>query len=141
MVALFRLGHELLVVGELGLGAEGGTADAGQHGVVAVGLPVGTGDGAQLERLERLGVGEVRADAHVDVLALLVESDARVFGQIGDVLDLVLLAAFLHELDGLLARELEGLDLEVLLADLLHLGFDGREVFHRQPSASPRSMS
>ena len=72
----------------------------------------------------------MRADAHVDVLALLVEGDARIFGQVGDVLDLVLLAALLHELDGFFARELEGLDLEVLLGDLFHLGFDGREVFH-----------
>ena len=44
------------------------------------------------------------------------------------MLDLVLLAALLHEGDGLGARQLKGLELEVLLDDLLHLGLDGGQV-------------
>ena len=44
------------------------------------------------------------------------------------MLDLVLLAALLHELDGLGARQLEGRELEVLLHDLLHLVLDGGQV-------------
>ena len=70
----------------------------------------------------------MRADAHVDVVTLLEEGDPSVFGQVADVLDLVLLAALLHEGDGLLARELEHLEFEVLLGDLLHLGLDGGQV-------------
>ena len=70
----------------------------------------------------------MRAHAHVDVLALLVEGDAGVLGKVADVLDLVLLAALLHEGDGLGARKLEDGELEVLLHDLLHLRLDGREV-------------
>jgi len=44
------------------------------------------------------------------------------------VLDLVLLTALPHVLEGLGARKLVGLELEVLLADLLHLGLDRGEV-------------
>ena len=44
------------------------------------------------------------------------------------MLDLVLLAALLHELDSLGARELEDGELEVLLGDLLHLRLDGGKV-------------
>ena len=68
------------------------------------------------------------ADAHVDVVALLVEGDAGVVVQVADVLDLVLLAALLHKGDGLGAGLLEHGELEVLLDDLLHLGLDRGEV-------------
>ena len=44
------------------------------------------------------------------------------------MLDLVLLAALLHERDGLIAGKLEGLELQVLLDDLLHLGLDGGQI-------------
>ena len=47
---------------------------------------------------------------------------------VADVLDLVLLAALLHEGDGLLAGKLEGAELEVLLDDLLHLGLDRGQI-------------
>ena len=128
MVALLGLLEQAQVLVELLLRGEGGAVHAGEHLVVLVALPVGAGDARELEGLERLGVGEVRAHAHVDVLALLIEGDAGVLGKVADVLDLVLLAALLHEGDGLLARELEDRELEVLLHDLLHLRLDGREV-------------
>ena len=48
--------------------------------------------------------------------------------QVVDVLRLVELAAIFHELLRLVARKLEGLELEVLLHDLLHLGLDLGEV-------------
>ena len=128
MVALLGLLEQAHVLVELVLGGKGDAVDAREHLVVLVALPVGAGDARELEGLQGLGVGEVRADAHVDVLALLVEGDAGVLGKIADVLHLVLLAALLHEGDGLLAGKLEGGELEVLLADLLHLGLDGGEV-------------
>ena len=128
VVALLGLLEQAQVLVELVLGGEGGAVHADEHLVVLVALPVGAGDARELEGLERLGVGEVRAHAHVDVLALLVEGDARVLGQVADVLDLVLLAALLHEGDGLGPRKLEDGELEVLLHDLLHLGLDRGEV-------------
>ena len=48
--------------------------------------------------------------------------------QVADVLDFVLLAALLHERNGLLARKLKDGELEVLFYDLLHLGLDRGEV-------------
>ena len=128
VVALSGLGQLLQVLVELGLRGEGGAVDAGEHLVFGVVLPVGAGDGKQLESLEGLGVTKVRAGAHVDVLALGEEADLGVFGQVGDVLDLVALATLLHEGDGLLAGQDGGLDREVLLHDLAHLGLDGGEV-------------
>ena len=68
-------------------------------------------------------------NAHVNVVALLVEGDARIVGQIADVLNLVLLVALLHELDGLFARKLERREFQVLFHDLLHFGFNRGEVF------------
>ena len=131
VVALLGLREQGEVLVHLLLVAEGDAVDAGEHLVLAVALPVRARDARQLERLERLRIQDVRAHAHVHVLALLVERDARVLGKVADVLDLVLLAALLHVLDGLRARELVRLELEVLLADLAHLVLDGREVVLR----------
>ena len=71
----------------------------------------------------------MRADAHVDVVALLIEGDDGVIGQVGNVLDLVDFTAVLHELDSLIAGQ--GIDLEgqVFLHDLLHFRLDGGQVF------------
>ncbi len=40
--------------------------------IFLVAFPIRTRHGGQLERLERLGVADVRTDAHVDVFALLM---------------------------------------------------------------------
>ena len=128
VVALLGLLEQAQVLVELVFGGKGRAVDADEHLVVLVALPVGARDARELEGLEGLRVGEVRAHAHVDVLALLVEGDAGVVGQVADVLDLVLLAALLHEGDGLGTRQLEDRELEVLLHDLSHLGLDGVEV-------------
>ena len=93
VVALLGLRKQGEVLVHLLLVAEGDAVDAGEHLVLAVTLPVRARDARQLERLKGLGVQDVRAHAHVDVLALLVERDARVLGKVADVLDLVLLAA------------------------------------------------
>ena len=128
VVALLGLLDEAQVLVELRLGGERGAVHAREHLVGLVALPIGAGDAGELEGLERLGVGEVRAHAHVNVLALLVEGDASVRVEVADMLDLVLLTALLHERDGLGARELEDGELEVLLHDLLHLRLDRGEI-------------
>ena len=61
------------------------------------------------------------AGAQVHELALLVEADDRVLGQVVDELHLVGLAPLLHELHGLFPGQLEPLQLQLLLADLPHL--------------------
>ena len=116
------------VLVELFLGGKGDAVDAGEHLVVLVALPVGARDAGELKGLQRLGVADVGADAHVNVVALLVEGDAGVVVQVADVLDLVLLAALLHKGDGLGAGLLKDGELKVLLDDLFHLGLDRGEV-------------
>ena len=128
MVALLGLLEEGEVRLQLILGGESRAVDAREHLVVGIVFPVGARHAGELEGLEGLGIGEVRSDAHVDVIALLVEGDASVIGQVTDVLDLILLTALLHEGDGLLAGQLEDLELKVLLDDLLHLGLDGGQI-------------
>ena len=63
----------------------------------------------------------MRACAQVGELALLVEGNGSVFRQIVNQLYLVRLLALFHELDGLCARQLEALELLLLLADFAHL--------------------
>ena len=128
VVALLGLLQHVHVLVKLFLGGKGDTVDAGEHLVVLVALPVGARDAGELKGLQRLGVADVGADAHVDVVALLVEGDAGVVVQVADVLDLVLLAALLHKGDGLGAGLLVHGKLEVLLDDLLHLSLDRGEV-------------
>ena len=62
--------------------------------------------------------------AQVGELALLIERDVGIGGQILNQLHLIGLALFLHELDGLFPGQLKPLQLQLLLADLAHLGFD-----------------
>ena len=128
VIALLGLLDHAEVLIELLLGGESDAVDAREHLVVLVVLPIRTGDTGELEGLERLGVAHVGADAHVDVVALLIERDAGILGEVADVLDLILLAALFHELDGLGARKLEDGELKVLFSDLLHLGLDGGKV-------------
>ena len=128
VVALLGLLQHVHVLVELFLGGKGDAVDAGEHLVVLVALPVSARDAGELKGLESLGVADVGADAHVDVVALLVEGDAGVIVQVVDVLDLVLLAALLHKGDGLGTGLLVHGKLEVLLDDLFHLGLDRGEI-------------
>ena len=70
----------------------------------------------------------MRAGAEVGELALGVEGDVRVGGQVVDELDLVRLVLFLHVFDSFLARQLKALELQLFLADLAHFGLDGIEM-------------
>ena len=128
MVAAGGLLQQLQVLVQLLLGTEGDAVDTGQHLVVLVVFPVGAGLLGDLECLQALGVGQVRSDAHVNVLALLEEAELGLVLQISHVLDLVLFAALLHQLDGLVTGQDEGLDRQVFLADLLHFLLDGGQV-------------
>ena len=129
MVALLGL----LDLGEVGvevlLVEEGGAVDALEHLAVGLALPVGAGDRQQLERADLAGVGDVRAAAEVDELALAVEAEDAVLVQlVVDVLDLERLAEVVDELAGLGDGQAEPLERLGLLDDLGHLGLDGREV-------------
>ena len=68
------------------------------------------------------------AGAQVGELALAVEADDGVLRQVVDQLHLVRLALLFHEGDGLGAGQLKALQLQLLLADLAHLGFQSLQV-------------
>ena len=86
-------GFQLLAV------VEGNAVDTGQHLVLAVVLPVSAGLTGDLECLECFRIGKVRADAHVDVITLLIECDPRILSQVSDMLDLIDFSPVLHQLD------------------------------------------
>ena len=62
--------------------------------------------------------------AQVGELALLVEGDVGVLGQVVDELHLEGLALLLHELQGLSTGQLEPLQLQLLFTNLPHLRLD-----------------
>ena len=64
----------------------------------------------------------------VNELALLVERDNGILGEIADKLYLVGLLALFHKRDSLSTGESESLELRVSLDDLLHLRLDGRKI-------------
>ena len=66
--------------------------------------------------------------AQVGEVALLVEGDVGVLRQVLDELHLVGLLLLLHELDGLLTGQLKALQLQLLLADLAHLGLESSQI-------------
>ena len=124
VVALTRFLLLLLPRVQLLLIAEGNAIDAGQHLVLFVVLPVCAGLLGDLEGLECLGVAQVGSDAHVNILALLIEAELGLVSEVGNMLDLVMLLTLLHQLDSLITRQDERLDGKILLADLLHLFLD-----------------
>ena len=128
LLALFEVGVQLFLL------RESDAVDALEHLAVRVAAPVGGVAGGQLDAvaLDAAGGVEVGACAEVGELALLIEADGRILGQVVDELDLKGLVLFLHELDGLGARQLKALELELFLADLAHLGLDLAEVLRRE---------
>ena len=130
LLDLREVGVELLLV------EEGRAVDALEHLAVGLPLPVGAGDREQLERPDLAGVGDVRAPAEVDELALAVEAeDAELVQLVVDVLDLERLAQVGDELAGLVDGQAEPLERLGVLEDPGHLGLDGREVILREVAA------
>ena len=117
---------------QLFLVAESNAVDAGQHLVLFVILPVSAALLGDLERLQSLGVGQVGSDAHINVLALLVEAELGLIGQVVHMLQLIVFLALGHQLHSFIARQDERLDGKVFLADLLHFLFNVGKVFIAQ---------
>ena len=132
LLALFEVGVQLFLL------REGDAVDALERFTLAVAAPVGSVAGGQLDAvaLDAAGGVEVRTGAEVGELALLVEADDGVLGQVVDELDLERLVLLLHELDGFLARQLKALELELFLADLAHLRLDLLQMLRRKGEGS-----
>ena len=134
VVAALGLLQTLQIRVELLLLREGDAVDALQGLAIAVAAPVGGVAGGQLDgiALDAAGGVEVRAGAQVDKFALLIEGDVCVGGQVVDQLDLVRLLTLLHVLQRLLTGQLKALELQLLLADLAHLGLDLGQILGRE---------
>ena len=128
LLQTLKIGVQLLLLGE------GHAVDALQGLAIGVAAPIGGVAGGQLDAvaLDAAGGVHMRAGAQVDELALLVEGDMGIGGQVVDELHLVGLLLLLHELQGLLAGQLEALQLQLLLADFAHLRLDLRQMLRRK---------
>ena len=131
VVALFRLFDGGEILGQFALFVKAGAVDAREHLVVLVAAPIRAGQRRQLERLDHARRRQMRTCAQVDEIALTIEGDLGVLGQIVDQLDLVGLVVALHQLDRLFARQHESLELVVRLDDLRHLALDHLQLFER----------
>src|SRR5215211_3987639 len=107
------------------LGRPGGAVDAGEHGVLLVAAPVGSGDVLQPEGPELACTRNVRTAAQVEELTLPVDGDVAVF-KIADDLQLVRVVPV--ETFGLRLRNLLALYGEVSLDDLAHPLLDARQI-------------
>ena len=139
---IFQLASQLIVVAlhgllpllqigiQLVLAGEGHAVDTLQGLAVGVAAPVSGVAGGQLDAvaLDAAGGVHVGSGAQVHELALLVEGDVGVLGQIVDEFHLVGLFLFLHVLDGLGAGQLEALQLQLLFTDLTHFSLDLAQV-------------
>ena len=126
MVAALRLLNARQILVKLLLLGEGHAVNALERLAAAVAAPVRAVAGGELDGVALYPAGgvEVRPGAEVGELALLVEADDSVLGQVVYKLDLIRLLLLLHEAQRLLARELKPLELELFLAYLAHLRLD-----------------
>ena len=132
VVALFCFFQRGDVCFEVGFLFKRRAVDALEHLVLLAAAPVCARDVEELDVLHHARALDVRARAEVDKVALTVEADDRVRGQVADELDLVRLTELIHIRDGFLAGQLKALDFLIFLLDLCHLGLNFCEVFRRE---------
>src|SRR5215211_5773792 len=125
MVPLPRLLETLEVGLQVLLGRPRGAVDAGEHRVILVAAPVGSGDVLQLEGPELAGARHVGTAAQVEEVALPVDGDVVVL-QVVDDLQLVRVVPI--EALGLGLRDLLALYGQVSLDDLAHPLLDTRQI-------------
>ncbi len=125
MVARLRLLEPLEVRVEIGLRVERGAVDPRQLRVPLVAAPVRACERGQLDRLDRLGVLQVRTAAEIGELALRVEGDVAL-GCV-DELDLVRLPLRLEAALRLVGGDLLARPGAALLQLAQHLGLDPLE--------------
>ena len=120
---------------ELVLGEERSAVDAREHRAVRIPAPVGAGDGLQLERLDALRAGAVRAAAEVGERAVGVQADGvewvggiGVADEVLDQLHLVVLALGAEALERLVDADVLAHEALVGLDVLAHLLLDALEV-------------
>src|SRR5215211_628015 len=110
------------------LGRPGGAVDAGEHRVLLVAAPVGSGDVLQPEGPELAGARNMRTAAQVEEVALAVDRDVVVL-QVVDDLQLVRVVPV--EIFDFGLRDFLALYGQVSLDDLAHPLLDARQILVR----------
>jgi hypothetical protein len=133
VVALFGLLNAVQVRLQVLVGEKDRAVDALQLGVVPVAAPVGARHLRELERLAELARrGQVRAEAHVEPVALPVDRDLLVLRQFVGPFGFELLAVLDEVLLDARAVPHRALDRQVAIDDLGHALLDLREVLGRE---------
>ena len=133
VIALFRFlqAHQMGV--ELLLVCPGRTVDALQHGIAVITAPIGSGDLHQFEGLaDPARRRQVRPPAEIDPVALTIDRDDLVLGQIADQLGLVFLAHVFEMRDGVIAIPDFADERQVAIDDLGHTLFNRLEILRRE---------
>src|SRR5450830_1022489 len=131
MVALGGLFPGRDKTGQLFLRWESRAIDALKHLVLLVPSPIRTCDGEKFEVFKVAGGRNMRSTAEVRERSLSVERDGRRRYFRKD-LDLILVAAFLEEFDGLGYRLVLSAEMFAALGDLVHLLLDYSEIIGGQ---------
>jgi hypothetical protein len=133
MVALLGFLDARQVGLEILVGEKDRAVDALELGILGVAAPIGTRHLRQLERLAELARrGQVRTEAHVEPVALLVDGDLLVLRQFVGPLGFELLAVLDEVVLDLRAVPNLTLDRQVTVDDLGHALFDLGEVLRRE---------
>ena len=132
MVALCRLLQHVQVGIEFFLLLKRRAIDALQHLVLLTAAPVCTCDTLQLKCLDLAGRDDMGACAEVGELALRIEGDHLVLGQILNQLHLIVLTLLTEECNRLCTGNLAADKRQILLDDLLHFLFDITKIGIRQ---------
>ena len=132
MVALCRLLQHVQVGIKFFLLLKRRAIDALQHLVLLAAAPVCTCDTLQLKCLDLAGRDDMGACAEVGELALRIEGDHLVLGQILNQLHLIVLTLLTEECNRLCTGNLAADKRQVLLDDLLHFLFDITKIGIRQ---------
>ncbi len=127
VVALLGLLHHHEVFVEQRFLGERDAVDAGQHLVLLVAAPVGSGHRGQLDGLDGARVGDMRTAAQVGEAAVGIERDGAVL-QIGDQFDLVGVVLLGEGLQRVGLRDLRADQRLLLAGELRHFVFDSGEI-------------
>ena len=129
---LCEIGVQLLLL------REGYAINALQHFALGIATPVSAGSTGQLNSvaLDAAGGIQMRAGAEVGKIALLIEANNSVLGQVINELYLIGLLLFFHKFDSFSAGQLKTLEFELFLADFAHFGFQSSQIIGSERSRS-----
>ena len=117
-----QMGFQLLVC------AKGDPADSGQHLPAFIRFPVGAGKAGELKGFQSCSAGNMRAGAHVDIIALLIKVEFGILWQVVHMLQLIDFTALRQQFFRLFSGQGKRAEGQIFFADPAHLFFNGRKI-------------